>query len=188
MFTTEKFRTQVYLYYEENGITVGDPSEGNWENAHIVPSCCGGTETVLLLEEHHLAHDLYQSREYNRKTFWTGRTYKWLYGEGFLCENWFTLVELYHTYAGTASQSGLVAAREHWARASPTYLDSVNASRRATLQARAASLSEAQHQRAFGHLRVKWRSQADGFVSSASGVARHNLRLGFDPAARERIH
>jgi hypothetical protein len=99
MFTTEEFRTRIYSYYEENGIVVGDPSVGNWERAHIVPQCKGGTETVLLLHGHHIMHDLYQSREYSRKTFWNGNTYSWLYGEGFLCENWFELAELYDYYS-----------------------------------------------------------------------------------------
>lgn len=115
MYTTEEFRTQVYLYYEENGIVVGDPSEGNWENAHIVPGCEGGTETVLLLDVHHHMHDLYQSREYNRCCF-HGRTKTWLYGEGFLCENWFELVELYEYYQ---SQHSTQNATDGWAKLTP---------------------------------------------------------------------
>lgn len=101
MYTTEQFREQVYLWYDTNGITVGDPSVGRWEHAHIVPKCEGGTETVLLLKEHHYIHDLYQSREYNRCCFFAGTTRAWLYGEGFLCENWFELVSLYEYYIAT---------------------------------------------------------------------------------------
>jgi len=99
MYTTEEFREQVYLWYDTNGITVGDPSVGRWEHAHIVPRCEHGTETVLLLYGHHIMHDLVQSREYNRMCFWAGRTRAWLYGEGFLCENWFELVSLYEYYS-----------------------------------------------------------------------------------------
>jgi len=116
MFTTEEFRTRIYLYYEENGITVGDPSVGNWENAHIVPKCKGGTETVLLLEEHHIMHDLYQSREYNHQCFYAGTTRAWLYGEGFLCENWFELVELYEYYS---SRQAAQNAADGWAKLTP---------------------------------------------------------------------
>lgn len=189
MYTTEEFRRQVYLWYEENGITVGDPSVGRWEHAHIVPRCEGGTETVLLLHGHHIMHDLYQSREYNRKTFFTPDVKAWVYGEGFLCENWFELVEIFYQYAGasTSVEPGLSAARAVWATASQATLASVNASRRAVLQARAASMGEAERARAFGHLGVRWRSKADGFISTASGVARHNRALGYDPEAKEPI-
>jgi hypothetical protein len=115
MYTTEEFREQVYLWYDTNGITVGDPNEGNWERAHIVPQCVGGTETVLLLEEHHYIHDLYQSREYNRQCF-HGRTKAWLYGEGFLCENWFELVSLYEYYSSRLSAQ---TAADRWAKLTP---------------------------------------------------------------------
>ena len=115
MYTTEEFREQVYLWYDTNGITVGDPNEGNWERAHIVPQCVGGTETVLLLKGHHLMHDLYQSREYNRQCF-HGRTKAWLYGEGFLCENWFELVSLYEHYSSRHSAQN---AADRWATMTP---------------------------------------------------------------------
>ena len=115
MFTTEEFRTRIYSYYEENGIVVGDPSAGSWENAHIVPRCVGGTETVLLLYGHHIMHDLYQSREYNHQCF-HGRTKTWLYGEGFLCEHWFELVELYEYYS---SRHGAQNAAARWAAMTP---------------------------------------------------------------------
>jgi hypothetical protein len=116
MYTTEEFRTQVYLWYSENGITVGDPNEGNWERAHIVPRCAGGTETVLLLHGHHCYHDLIQSKEYNRQCFFAGTTRAWLYGEGFLCENWFELVELYEYYSSHHSTQNATA---RWANLTP---------------------------------------------------------------------
>ena len=189
MYTTKEFRTQVYSYYEKNGIVVGDFTEGKWEHAHIVPRCVGGTETVLLLHGHHIMHDLYQSREYNRKTFWNGSAYSWLYGEGFLCESWFELVEIYYQYASASTTvgAGLSAAQATWAALSPTALANVNASRRAVLRARAASMSQTQRSLAFGHLGARWRSSVDGFVSTASGVSRHNRALGYDPGAKERV-
>ena len=33
----------------------------------------------------------------------------------------------------------------------------------------------------------RWRSTVDGFVSLAAGVARHNIKRGWDPLARERV-
>ena len=116
MHTTKEFRTQVYSYYEENGIVVGDPSVGNWEYAHIVPQCKGGTETVLLLHGHHIIHDIIQSREYNHCCFFSGNVYKWLYGEGFLCAYWFELVELYEHYT---SRHNTQNATDRWAKITP---------------------------------------------------------------------
>jgi predicted Fe-S protein YdhL (DUF1289 family) len=61
-------------------------------------------------------HDIYQSKEYNRCTFWGGNTHAWLYGEGFLCENWFELVELYHHYCEQQLGNGL---RNRWDKLTP---------------------------------------------------------------------
>jgi hypothetical protein len=120
MYTTEEFREQVYLWYDTNGITVGDPNEGNWEHAHIVPRCAGGTETVLLLHGHHIMHDLVQSREYNRMCFYAYHTKNWLYGEGFLCGNWFELVSLYEYYSTLdGSRRATVSNITYWAGRSP---------------------------------------------------------------------
>jgi len=116
MYTTKEFRTRICSYYEENGIVVGDPSEGNWERAHVVPQCKGGTETVLLLHGHHCYHDLIQSKEYNHPCFFAGTTRAWLYGEGFLCEHWFELVELYEYYS---SRHSTRIAADRWATLTP---------------------------------------------------------------------
>ena len=53
--TQEEYVAGCYEYYKVNGIVVGDPSEGRWEDAHYpAPECLGGIDTVLLLTEHHL--------------------------------------------------------------------------------------------------------------------------------------
>lgn len=142
MYTTEEFRRQVYLWYDTNGITVGDCTEGNWEHAHIVPRCCGGTETVLLLHGHHCYHDLLQSREYNRQCFFAGTTRAWLYGEGFLCENWFELVEIYEHYLTlNSSRTASATQTAYWEALTPEQR-SAEASRRATLQWASKSAEE----------------------------------------------
>jgi hypothetical protein len=153
VYTTEEFREQVYLWYDTNGITVGDPSVGRWEHAHIVPRCVGGTETVLLLYGHHIMHDLVQSREYNRCCFYSGRTRAWLYGEGFLCENWFELVSLYEYYSSRHSAQNNA---DRWAALSPEERRSVNRNARAATKARWATMTPEERSALVG----RWRYAA----------------------------
>lgn len=149
MYTTEEFREQVYLWYDTNGITVGDPSVGRWEHAHIVPRCVGGTETVLLLYGHHCYHDLIQSKEYNRQCFFAGTTRAWLYGEGFLCENWFELVSLYEHYSSRHSAQNNA---DRWAKFTPEER-AVKLSRlRAATEARWATMSPEERSAEMGHV------------------------------------
>jgi len=150
MYTTEEFREQVYLWYDTNGITVGDPNEGNWERAHIVPQCVGGTETVLLLHGHHCYHDLIQSKEYNRQCFFAGTTRAWLYGEGFLCENWFELVEIYEHYLTlNLSRTASATQKAYWEALTPEQR-SAETSRRTTLQWSSKTAEERRAQTAAG--------------------------------------
>lgn len=150
MYTTEEFREQVYLWYDTNGITVGDPSVGRWEHAHIVPRCVGGTETVLLLHGHHCYHDLLQSREFDRQCFFAGTTRAWLYGEGFLCENWFELVGIYEQYLTlNSSRTASATQKAYWEALTPEQR-SAEMSRRATLQWSSKTSEERRAQTAAG--------------------------------------
>jgi hypothetical protein len=205
------------LYYEKNGIVVGDLSEGRWEHAHIVPRCEGKTETVLLLYGHHIMHDLYQSREYNRTCFFSGTTRAWLYGEGFLCENWFELVELYEHYmvqhaawlqqhlnATPGMRARCIAAAvDGTRRLLATATDEEKRQRTAAAVAAWSALTPTERRERFysdttseyrkrrmakaNEAMMGWRSTIDGFVSTASGVAKHNRHIGADPTAKERI-
>lgn len=85
--------------YERDGIRAGDP-DYVWNNAHTpTPKCELGTTTVPLIEANHFIHDIYQSVDFNRCCFFSGNVRRYLYGEGFLCENWFELVEIYEHFA-----------------------------------------------------------------------------------------
>lgn len=78
-------------YYQENDIRLGDPNEGEWEDAHYpVPKRLGGCQTVALLREHHAIQGVLQSEEfecacvsprydrYLRGTEWEDLYLKWI--------------------------------------------------------------------------------------------------------------
>lgn len=52
-----------------------------------------------LLHGDHQRQGLYQSEDLGKCCFWVGHTRAWLYGDGFLCEDWFNLVELYEKWS-----------------------------------------------------------------------------------------
>ena len=98
---SEKYLKEVLSFYKKESIIPGDPEEGVWEEAHIgLPKHLGGLETVLLLKQHHYVHDIYQSEDNETLCFYAANVKNFLYGEGFLCLNWFNLVDLYEKWAG----------------------------------------------------------------------------------------
>jgi hypothetical protein len=66
MITQQEFVEGCLRYYSENWYEQGNPEDGKWEMAHFpVPKCKGGTETILLLREHHAIQGVLQSEEFN---------------------------------------------------------------------------------------------------------------------------
>jgi hypothetical protein len=99
-----QYLKKVQRMYEEDGVRPGDP-DFDWNDAHHpTPRCEKGTETVPLIEGHHFIHDLYQSEDWGRCCFFSGNVKRFLYGEGFLCENWFDLCELYEKWTSVQSR------------------------------------------------------------------------------------
>ena len=99
-------------YYQENGLTPGDPNCGKWEVAHYpVPECEHGEETLLLLHEHHQVQGLLQSEEYGRSCFFCGHAKRFLL-KGPFVENWFELWDLYEKWAPDAGKRSAELARE----------------------------------------------------------------------------
>jgi hypothetical protein len=65
MITQQEFVEGCFRYYAENDYQQGNPEDGKWEIAHYpVPKCKGGTETILLLREHHAIQGVLQSEEF----------------------------------------------------------------------------------------------------------------------------
>ena len=97
-------------FYLENGLEPGNPDDGDWEDAHYPLPQPEGTETRLLLHNHHLVQGLWQSEEVGRCCFFRGHVKKFLTSGPFV-ENWFELWDLYEKWVSI--QSKLVAAATH---------------------------------------------------------------------------
>jgi hypothetical protein len=94
---------EAYARYRRDGVVIGDP-DFVWNDAHSpIPKCELGTEMVPLIERDHFIHDLYQSDDYGRCCFFSSDIKSFLNGEGFLCENWFELCDLYEKWAAVIS-------------------------------------------------------------------------------------
>jgi hypothetical protein len=56
-----------YEYYRRMMYEPGNPEDGTWEAAHWpIPNWAGGTQTILLLKQHHAVHGVLQSEEYGQ--------------------------------------------------------------------------------------------------------------------------
>jgi len=71
MPTQEQFVKWCEDYYFDNRLEPGNPCHGDWESCHYpVPKCLGGSNTILLLKEHHAIQGVLQSEEYNYPCIW----------------------------------------------------------------------------------------------------------------------
>jgi hypothetical protein len=69
--TQAEFIEACHAHYAQEGLTLGDPSDGEWEEAHWpIPACMGGKNTALLLKEHHAIHGVIQSEELGHPCIW----------------------------------------------------------------------------------------------------------------------
>jgi len=81
MLSQKEFVENCYNWYREADLQPGNPDDGNWNAAHYpIPSCKDGTETILLLREHHAIQGVIQSEEYQWRCIW-GWEEKYLTGE-----------------------------------------------------------------------------------------------------------
>jgi hypothetical protein len=81
MLTQKEFVEGCLNYYREADLQPGNPEDGEWNEAHYpVPKCKEGTETVLLLREHHAVQGVLQSEEFQWRCLF-GWEEKFLSGE-----------------------------------------------------------------------------------------------------------
>ena len=81
MLSQKEFVEGCYNWYREADLQPGNPEDGDWDEAHYpVPKCKGGTETILLLKEHHAVQGVIQSEELQWRCIW-GWEEKYLEGE-----------------------------------------------------------------------------------------------------------
>ena len=71
MITQREYVEGCLQWCKEADLQPGNPEDGTWEQCHYpAPKCLGGTETVLLLKEHHAAQGVLQSEEYQHPCIW----------------------------------------------------------------------------------------------------------------------
>jgi len=81
MLSQKEFVENCYNWYREADLQPGNPEDGEWDVAHYpIPSCKDGTETILLLREHHAVQGVIQSEELQWRCIW-GWEEKYLTGE-----------------------------------------------------------------------------------------------------------
>ncbi len=96
MLRNEEFALACLQRYAEEGWVV---DKDNGEFAHCPLPNGMGESGYYLLHGDHQRQGLYQSEDLGRCCFWVGHTRAWLYGEGFLCGDWFYLVHLYEKWS-----------------------------------------------------------------------------------------
>jgi hypothetical protein len=71
MITQREYVEGCQQWYREADLQPGNPEDGEWHECHYpAPKCLGGTETVLLLKEHHAVQGVLQSEEYQHPCIW----------------------------------------------------------------------------------------------------------------------
>ena len=116
MITQKEYVEGCLKYYAENGIQPGDPEEGLWEEAHYPLPSSEGSDTILLLHDHHQVQGILQSEEVGRKCYWDGEVRKFLtYGPFVDC--WFDLWIYYQKWSNIHSkQMGSLGGRGSFER------------------------------------------------------------------------
>jgi hypothetical protein len=87
----------VLAYYENEGFHLGDG--GKWEFAHTPMPRALGDNTVPLLHQHHVIHDLWQSQELDHPHFYVPNAERVLYSPNFWPKNWFELCDILDHYS-----------------------------------------------------------------------------------------
>lgn len=71
MITQHEYVAGCLAWYKEADLQPGNPEDGVWHEAHYpIPKCLGGTEVILLLEEHHAVQGVLQSEEFQHPCIW----------------------------------------------------------------------------------------------------------------------
>lgn len=191
----EAFALSCLQKYAENGDLV-DKTNGVF--AHFpVPQCLGGTEGAYLTWEDHQAQGLLQADDYGLASFFPGHVHRWLRTGDFPACDWFALWDYWERWSShSSSLAGKKTSHENAGKR--TYELGVGLFAMTPEQKAEAGRRGARTQREKGigmfapgehgkALKEKWVSLIDNFVSSASGVARHNKKLGWDPLARRKL-
>jgi hypothetical protein len=103
---------QCTSFYQNHGLTPGNPEDGDWEECHYPSPKKMGDKTILMLHDHHQVQGLLQSEEYNKMCFFSGDVKSFLI-KGPFVENWFELWDLYEKHLAIHSSKNSVKLNSH---------------------------------------------------------------------------
>lgn len=202
-------------FYLENGLEPGNPDDGVWEEAHYPAPKGKGDDVILLLHEHHQVQGLLQSEEYGKCCFFSGDAKKFLTTGPFV-SGWFELWDLYDKWSGENARISNVKLHSERNTEGKSlfslYANSVLHSQRDELGrsvhaletlgnyqftsetaklAHEEKLEDGRSKYAVEvcslNFKAKYRCLHTGFVSSASGIARRQRKLGYESGPDFRV-
>ena len=197
-------------YYKEEGLTPGNPDDGEWQDAHYpAPKGVGGN-TILLLFDHHQVQGLLQSEEYKQCCFFAGHAKEFLVNGPFI-EGWFELWVMYEKWhSSLSSQAGKKGGATTGKKAQQDEIgffartpekhskDSQKAGRKAVETGQILTLATPESCAKGGSVagklnnhhinKVLWRCTVCGEVSTAAGLTHIQRARNIDKANRERVY
>ncbi len=166
MYTQKQFIEGCLAYYKEWDLTPGNPDDGTWETAHYPLPRGMGDGAVKILHEHHQIQGLLQSKDVGRMCFFPANVKDFLNNN--FCDGWFDLYEMYEQWLSINGQ--ISAARK-------VGIHAMTEQERFEPRSKGGRALSA----------ISYISTANGFVSSASGVCAHNIRLGAPRNQRAKV-
>ena len=164
--------------YEEQGLELGNPDDGEWQEAHYPAPKGVGTDVIWLRSEDHQVQGLYQSEEYGRPCFFNADVKTFL--DNNWCSNWFELYALYEKWAG---YNGKANGRDQMTPGKAREYGKANAAalndHENTRKSRSDNGKSTTTQR--------WQCLVTGHVSSPGSLSVYQRARGIDVALRERL-
>lgn len=166
--------------YEEEGVS---PLNSKLYSAHYPAPRGLGEDTINLLWEDHQVQGILQSEEYGRCCFLVRDAYKFLNGEGFLCEGWFDLYDLYQKWSTEHTTKLAEKLNEHQnTKKSQRENGESMAERELGWMSRELKSENAKNTNS-----QKWMCTVTGHVSNPGGLTRHQRYRGVDTKNRVRV-
>lgn len=191
LYPNEIFALECRERYERDGVIV-DKTNGDFAHCPFPKDMCD--TGYYLTRRDHIVQGLLQSKDVNKCCFFVGETYELLTSSYFPPYDLFHLWDIYEKYAsqhnrriaklGSSVNAGLSTYNKKvglFAMTKEQKSAAGQAGAKTQYEQKIGMFAPGKHAATF---RQKWISTEDYFVSSASGVARHNKKLNYDPKAR----
>jgi hypothetical protein len=213
MNTQREYVEGCQQWYREADLQPGNPEDGVWEECHYpAPRCLGGTETVLLLKEHHAVQGVLQSEEYQHPCIWgwerrylTGeyleKFYYWKSNLSRYAQSCMTTEALRNGYEGMVKsltpeqrRAAIVKATQSNLESNPNHFGDIGRKARdsESYEVKRARMSACHkpeiHARALAKTNGrKFKCRVTGKISTAGPLTRYQNARGIDPTLRDQV-